>query len=444
MNADSTGGAGRVVRWICIAVIALTSLEFVVATTGVLLRQPAPAHTDFASYYMAGVLAREHRSPYDAAALVARSEALGLGQSTYPFVYPPPFAIAMRALAALPFETARRIWVLLTTVALFGMLGATWRLGRALSARLEITSPLAGWLVMAAFAPAALNSASVHSDIRVGSVGVLFGACTAIIAWRSLAGARPSPWVGLVLALAALAKTTPVVLIAWVAWRGARRTAAWSVAWLGLAFVPAVWVWGPGIIGDWLQHGVLARLAVPSGWAHNQSLNAALLRLCVPAALDGVTVRAPLLQQVLVWALTAGVAVSTWSCVRIRSRPAAMLPLECSLIVLAILIVTPITWVHTMAALLFVWPVQMLVLARAAAQRWKWTPHATWAACAGFFLSSAHLPVLWGTALHHRPWVALTTLPLAGMLISFATCVVLLHHAPVVAAATPGAIRQSA
>ena len=430
MSSDSKRGAERVTGWICVAVIALTCLEFVVATTGTLLRQTAPAHTDVASYYMAGVFARERRSPYDSEALVARSQELGLGQSTYPFLYPPPFAIAMQPLAALPFETARRVWILLTTVTLLGMLGATWRLVCALSAELGITSPVPGWLVMAAFAPAAFNSASVHADIRVGSVGVLFGACMAFIAWRSTAQARPSPWVGLVLALVVLAKTTPAVFIAWMAWRGSRRTAVWSLVWLGLAFVPALWVWGPGIVGDWLGRGVLARLAVPSGWAHNQSLNAALLRLFVPATLDAVAAQAPVAQQVLVCIGTAGIVVATWRCLRIRSRPAALMPLECGLIVIALLIVTPLTWVCTMAALLFVWPVQMLVIYRAAEQEWKWAPHAAWAACAGFFLSSAHLPVLWGTALHHGPWVALTTLPLAGMLVSYVTCIVLLRRAP--------------
>ena len=53
----------RWVRRLCGAIVVLSAVEFVVATTGVQI-QHLPARTDFASYYLAAELARAHRSPY--------------------------------------------------------------------------------------------------------------------------------------------------------------------------------------------------------------------------------------------------------------------------------------------------------------------------------------------------------------------------------------------
>src|SRR5262249_27328387 len=138
-------------------IVIASIAEFVIATTGVLWREPPPAHTDFASYYMAGMFAREHRSPYDAAALVEHARALDLGQSTYPFVYTPAFAGAMMPLARLPFVTARRVWLAGTTLALLAAVAVTWWLVRTQAALLGISNPLVTEIVFAAFVPAALN-----------------------------------------------------------------------------------------------------------------------------------------------------------------------------------------------------------------------------------------------------------------------------------------------
>src|SRR5262249_12805138 len=255
-------------------------------------------------------------------------------------------------------------------------------------------------IVFAAFVPAALNSAGVHSDIRVGSVGAWLWLCGALVALGALRGGRPAWLVGVAAAIATLVKTTPAPLILWLWWRGARRAAVIAIAIVVIAQVPAAGIFGTGIFADWVRDGILGRLAVPSGWAQNQSLDAALLRLFVPAALEEVSVRAPLAKTVLSILLSTLVAVVTTVALSWR-RPCTFAALQCGLVVLATLVVTPITWVHTLTALLFVWPVQVLLLHRAALDGAGWAGPALVASCAGFFLSSAHLPILWGTWLHH-------------------------------------------
>src|SRR6188474_896444 len=97
-------------RWLkplCLLVIALACIDFLISTVSVQIRLPPP-HTDFASYYLAAGLLRQHRSPYDTAAFDAAGEAIGLEYRPFPYLYPPPFALALRPLAALSYLQARQ------------------------------------------------------------------------------------------------------------------------------------------------------------------------------------------------------------------------------------------------------------------------------------------------------------------------------------------------
>ena len=67
--------------------------------------------------------------------------------------------------------------MLLGTMALGAALVVTLRLVRGLAWRLGVEDPRLLWVVAAAFVPAALNSTSVHNDIRSGSVGILLFLC---------------------------------------------------------------------------------------------------------------------------------------------------------------------------------------------------------------------------------------------------------------------------
>jgi hypothetical protein len=177
--------------------------------------------------------------PYDHAAIVARGHALGFAYDQFPFLYPPPFAIAAEALARLSFPQARQVWMLLATLALFGALAATVDLVRRQAAAVGIVDRRYVWILLAAFFPSALNSTSVHNDVRAGSVGCMLFLCLALAA-RELVppvggGARRSSILGGSLAAAALLKLTPAALLAWA---GRRR--AWRAAWIGSGLLGSI------------------------------------------------------------------------------------------------------------------------------------------------------------------------------------------------------------
>ena len=410
----------------------LSAVEFVVATTGVQIQQ-LPARTDFASYYLAAKLARAHRSPYDPAVLAASGHALGFAHDQYPFLYPPPFAWAMQPVARLSYPRARQVWMLLGTVALFAALGLTLRVARTLAARLGVEDPRLLWVLAAAFVPAALNSTSVHNDIRSGSVGILLfltlvAAMGALLERRAWAG-------GVALAAAAVVKLVPLVLVPYVWWRASRRAAGVAAGLLALACGAATVHFGTGIWGDWLRHAVLSPLGTPNGWAHNQSLDAFLLRLFVPAALVAVPAEAPAAPRILSLALSLGLAGATVGMLvqsaraqRTAALDAARMPLEFCFLTLALLVLMKITWVHTLAGMLFVWPILMVVIWRAAEEDAPWSRATGLLACVGFFLSSAHFPVLWGERLACWPWILLTGVHLTGLLILWGVSAFLLRR----------------
>lgn len=429
------GGRGWL-RHLCAAVVVLASVEFVVATIGVQVEN-LPPRTDFASYYLAADLARAHCSPYDPAVLAAAGRAIGFTHDQYPFLYPPPFVWAMQPLASLSYPRARQVWMLLETLALFVALGMTLRLVRELAVRLGVEDPRLLWVLAAAFVPAALNSSSVHSDIRFGSVGILLFLSLASCSWALLVR-RPFLG-GLALAAAAVVKLVPLLFLPYVWWRGARRMAAVA---LGVVVVLGAFStahFGFRIWGEWLRHAVIEPLGAPNGWAHNQSLDAFLLRLFEPAAVFAVPAEAPAAQRFLSLGLSLLVAVATGGVLvrnaRSAREPAAnavRLPLEIGFLILALLVLMKIAWVHTLAGMLFVWPVLMVFIWRAAETGAPWAKRAGLAACGGFFLSSAHFPVLWGDRLARWPWVVLTGIHLAGLIVLWGVAAFLLrrgHHA---------------
>ena len=289
MNTDRV--TGRLHR-LCIFIVAAAGAEFVIATTGVQIGNLPPS-TDFASYYLAGAQTRDHLSPYDRDAIAARGHALGFAHDQFPFLYPPPFALAMQPLARISYPRARQLWLLLCTADVGIALAVTGSLLRRQAAALALVETRYVWVLFAAFVPAALNSTSVHNDIRAGSVGVLLYMMLAIATVQFLQTSRRreqgavegwagGPILGAALAVATLAKLTPLFLLPYVFWRGARRGAGMAVLLLTVSMVPAFVHWGPGIAADYLQHAILPSVHDEVAPPMNQSLDAYLSRLLVP------------------------------------------------------------------------------------------------------------------------------------------------------------------
>ena len=230
------------------------------------------------------------------------------------------------------------------------------------------------------------------------------------------------------IAVAALVKLTPVVLLAYVWWRGARRAALVGAGLLALSMLPALVHWGPGILRDHWVQGLLPTLRLQIGWSINQSLDAFLLRLFDPNSLVATPESAPWGKTLLSVLLSLAVAGITLHTVARRRRALALLPLELGYVLLAILIVMKVTWVHTLAGMLFVWPVLMAAAVRAAEGGARWAVRVGVLASVGFFLSSAHFPVLWNPAFRHGPLLLLTGIHLYGVVILWATAGFVLHR----------------
>jgi hypothetical protein len=419
------------VRRLCAAVVALAAAEFLIATVVVQWRHLPPS-TDFATYYLAGAQARDGQSPYDRAALATRGRALGFTYDQFPFLYPPPFALAMQPLARLSYTRARQVWLAVATAAFLAALAMTLRLVRAQARRAGLRNADVVWIVSAALVPTALNSTSVHNDIRAGSVGSILFLCAATVAWAALpnargGGARRDAALAAALAGAALVKLVPVVWIPWAAWRGRRRAAAWACVALVIALVPAVVHWGADIVPTWV-HALVPGMRDDVSLPMNQSLAAAVSRFFVPSRWVEPPFTAPRVALVVSWLLSAAIVGGTLRAL-VRPRPDPQLvPVEFGYVVLAMLLVMKLTWVQTLCTMLFVWPALMIVLVAAAERDLPWARRAGLVACLGYFLSSAHFPILWAS-LRHGPAVALTTVHTLGLLLLWGVCGAVLRRA---------------
>ena len=437
-GAASKPGSDPATRWLrrlCSFVVVVAIAEFVIATTGVQIRRLPPS-TDFATYYLAGAQARDGLSPYDRSAIAKRGHALGFAYDQYPFLYPPPFAVAMQPLAALSYPRARQVWMLVATLALLGAVAATAALAFRQARALGIEDSRRVWIVLTAFVPAALNSTSVHNDIRAGSVGCLLFLLLALAAWILLAdpaaaerrdavqprgSGRRSAALGLLLTLATLAKLTPFVLVPWTAWRGARRAAAIALGLLALSMAWPLAHWGTGIVPEYWNQVIVPGLRDEVAPPMNQSLDAFLSRLLVGSARIDSPFDAPALKWILSLGIGIALAAATFRMVLRRRVPAGLLPVEMGLVLLATLALMKLTWVQTLAAMLWVWPAVMLAILRAAERDAPWARRVGLVACVGFFLSSAHVPILW-EPLRHGLAVAVTGVHLIGILLLWSSC----------------------
>ncbi len=90
---------------------ALAIAGVIVSAHGNIDYDGRPLGTDFSSFYAAGRLALEHRSPFDQAALHRmQQEIFGASTPYYAFSYPPIFLLIAAPLARLPYLAALLVW----------------------------------------------------------------------------------------------------------------------------------------------------------------------------------------------------------------------------------------------------------------------------------------------------------------------------------------------
>jgi hypothetical protein len=281
-------------------------------------------YSDFVTFDAASRCFARGVDPYDDVALRAASPAEWRGW-VGGYLYPPPFAAAIvRPLAALPFESSRRIWVLLECAA-FG--AAALRL----ATRTGAAAPL--------FVAIALAFAPMWFDLRLGSVS---GCLLLLVVTAEHERERGHLWrAAFALAGAILLKLAPVLVALYWLVRGERRLAWRSAATLaGLVLVFSPWT---GLESySRYAHAALPRLAGQSfSWFSNQSLDAAFGRLLLVNPDTTPWVNAPHVQRALVVAVSLAIVAA----LGVASRRTRRLPpgdaLE-GLIAASVLAATPL------------------------------------------------------------------------------------------------------
>jgi hypothetical protein len=309
---------------------------------------------------------------YQASRVLGRGEDIYLAGISPPYIYPPLLAILVLPLSALYVTTATIIWKLLQHVCL---VAAGWLLARLLPA--TIRPLLVGVLFLTWL------TAPVQTEIRVGQVNSLIlllivGALYLILKEArdsrptestklEASGLPPDTWrlsyvfAGGLLALAVSIKVLPVLLVAYLWWRGPRIIAA--VASGGIIALQLICVIiTPATLRFWFE--VFPGLFGEDFHSpDNQSLNAAISRALLPGdpfapntqLLDSAAAR-----PIVTWLANLLVLVAVAWVIWASDRRAAYVGregrivrrlLEVSLVLLAIHLVSGSTWPHHLVLL---------------------------------------------------------------------------------------------
>jgi hypothetical protein len=307
-------------------------LALSLALGSVLARQAAdPAGQyafDFATYHAAAVDLAAGRSPYAAVMFEGPIPAQGpVGASLYK--YPPPLAQLLVPLATLPLHAAAVVWLVMQAAMLVASVFVAAVAG---GARRNLETLCWCGAAAALFLPA-------FDTLWKGNVSGLLALCAGV----ALAGGAAA---GTASAAAALAKTTPLVMLAPVLVARGRslRGALALVPLVGLSIVlaPAAWL-------DFLR-ALPNLIAGPADYPTNLALDSVMASLLPGSPLAASAARAV--------SLMGGLAAMVLAIVAAR-RPETW-PLAVSAAVAAMLLIPSATWYHYLAVVLpvaaFAWP----------------------------------------------------------------------------------------
>jgi alpha-1,2-mannosyltransferase len=339
---------------------ALLVLAVVAVRWGLFVAQAAlnaQGRFDFATYYAAAAALRGnlHANIYDVGVL-ARSSATG---TVLPYTYPPLFALLLSPFTLLSFKTLARLWLVGNAAVWLGvalLLARELRLllGSRLAAQPRAASPsvvvrLRSWLsddpaplvALAVSATLCLTFAPAAQTLLTGQINFLMLLPLALIPWLTRTGHER--WVGVCVALAAMLKLTPAVLIAYLLLRRRWEAALAALATLlGLTLISLVAV-GPGTLFAFIPQALQVG-AGDAGLGHNQALFAPLA-LAAGSAGKVVT----LLGWLVLAAFALWLGRRLWRAPRLTVPTGATSAVEnaCYAIALcAMLLLSPTAWVH--------------------------------------------------------------------------------------------------
>ena len=294
---------------------------------------PAPHQEDFGAYYIAARALASGESPFDSQAAARLAADAGV-QYHSPYIYPPLLALVLSPLAALPYRAAAAVWFILSA----GALLASLRLLRPL---VQLPGRTYGWVCAAVF-----FLPPVHHTLQHGQITNFL---LLMIVIGAIGGSGAAAWVGIAAAL----KVFPATLAGVYALSGhlaALLTMVGSAVILTLAGAIAE----PAATGDFVRR-VGPQLAVERRLApNNQSVDAVMARWFEPHWFVTPIVDAPVVGRLARYLTTLViVALTLRALASIRRADGVIVQLRrFSLVLAAMLIVSPIVWDHYYVLLL--------------------------------------------------------------------------------------------
>jgi glycosyl transferase family 87 len=291
---------------------------------------PHDLRFDFQNYFGGAMAAARHTNVY------ADFERLwGTHAWTVAYIYPPLFALALAPLTPLGLLWAGRVWLLVVHAALVASLWLILRVNPELTPAGRRLFLIAAFLFMPVYL-------TLHFQ-QVASLWLLLLTATLWAALRDR-----DRWAGIMLALAASLKVVPIFLIPLFARLGRWAIAAWAAAAL-CAITGLTVLVSPGSLDFFTV--VLPRLSLGNANWDNGSINGLISRSVVlfPGAFGSQTAR------VAAAAISASVVIvvglTLWQAGR-AGRDPWQLRLSVAAFIVALLIVSSVTWQHHLVTLL--------------------------------------------------------------------------------------------
>jgi len=292
---------------------------------------------DFKAYYLAGAMLRAGEDVYDLERSYEVAQHLFsaevVGSAKYPYLYPPPLAIAMIPLSHLPFRWAYRLWVLGEQVFLIASLYL-----------LAENLPSFGGYAWPFLIILAANMYPVYLSNDIGQVGMLI----LLVLSLAIHFARRGRffWAGVVLGVGGMIKISPLLLLGFFALQRKWRALTGAILALVVLSAVSIGVAGPQVMFSFIQTNLGKSVPEQIGFYSNLSLAAFIHRLfSVPG---GSPYELPVRWGFILTCLGLLVLLSH----RQYPQTGQTFTVLFSLWITAMLLVSPITWEHHLVWLL--------------------------------------------------------------------------------------------